>query len=375
MLGHEPWTFDRTVRLALVAAVIWGAVRLLGALSDAIIPFLMGLLFAYVLDPVVRRVEVRVRSRQAAIAVVLLGAVVTLILAGALFTPMIAREVTHMARLAQEVLSNSRLAAEAAKRLPPDIWEAVRGVLASPEVQDFLRSDSVFSIAQGMLRRIVPGIMGLISGAYSMVMAVAVVLVIGLYTVFLLLDFESLRQRWHSVLPTSWRQPILEFLAEFDSAMSRYFRGQALVAGTVGILFAIGFSLIGLPLAVVLGLFLGLLNMVPYLQTVGFVPAVLLAGVHALETGTSFWTVLGLVLVVFAVVQAIQDMVLVPRFLGKAMGLSPAWILLSLSIWGSLLGFLGLLLALPLTCLLFAYWRRLIASDEGARLDNITAPL
>ncbi|HCF04664.1 MAG TPA: AI-2E family transporter, partial [Desulfomicrobiaceae bacterium] len=76
MLGHEPWTFDRTVRLALVAAVIWGAVRLLGALSDAIIPFLMGLLFAYVLDPVVRRVEVRVRSRQAAIAVVLLGAVV-----------------------------------------------------------------------------------------------------------------------------------------------------------------------------------------------------------------------------------------------------------------------------------------------------------
>ncbi|HCF04665.1 MAG TPA: hypothetical protein DEU72_00260 [Desulfomicrobiaceae bacterium] len=267
------------------------------------------------------------------------------------------------------------MAAEAAKRLPPDIWEAVRGVLASPEVQDFLRSDSVFSIAQGMLRRIVPGIMGLISGAYSMVMAVAVVLVIGLYTVFLLLDFESLRQRWHSVLPTSWRQPILEFLAEFDSAMSRYFRGQALVAGTVGILFAIGFSLIGLPLAVVLGLFLGLLNMVPYLQTVGFVPAVLLAGVHALETGTSFWTVLGLVLVVFAVVQAIQDMVLVPRFLGKAMGLSPAWILLSLSIWGSLLGFLGLLLALPLTCLLFAYWRRLIASDEGARLDNTTAPL
>lgn len=374
MLGHERWTFDRTVRLALAAALTWGAVQLLGMLSDAIIPFLIGLLLAYVLDPLVRRVQGWVRSRQLAIALVLMGAVLAVVLAVMVITPMIAREVTHMARLTQEVLSNSRLAAEAAKRLPPDIWDAVRRILASPEVQEFLRSDNILSLVQGALRRIVPGIMGLISGAYSMVMAVAVVLVIGLYTVFLLLDFESLREHWHSILPEGWRQPMHEFLTEFDRAMSRYFRGQAMVASVVGVLFAIGFALIGLPLAVILGLFLGLLNMVPYLQMLGFVPAVLLAGVHALDTGTSFWTVLGLVLLVFAVVQVIQDMLLVPRFLGKAMGLSPAWMLLSLSVWGSLLGFLGLLLALPLTCLVFAYWRRLIAKDEDIHLDNTAAP-
>ncbi len=368
MLGEHRWTFDRTVRLALTAALVWGGVRLLGVLSAAVIPFLVGLLLAYLLDPIVGWVEVRVRSRGGAIALVLGGALGLVILGGAILGPLLGREVAHMARLTQEVLSNSRVAAEAAQRLPPDVWEAVRNLLASPEVQEFLRSDSFLSLLQGAARRLVPGIMGVLSGAYSMVMGMAVVLVIGLYTVLLLYEFRTLRERWHSLLPASWQQPVRAFVADFDQAMSRYFRGQAMVAAVVGGLFAVGFTLIGLPLAVVLGVFLGVLNMVPYLQIVGFIPAVLLAGVHALETGSSFVVVLALVLVVFVVVQAIQDLVLTPRFLGQAMGLSPAWMLLSISIWGSLLGFLGLLLALPLTCLLLAYWRRLILHRET--LDN-----
>lgn len=369
MLGQRPWTFDRTVRLALSAALVWGGVRLLGVLSEAMIPFLVGLLLAYMLDPLVGRVEARVRSRGLAIALVLLAVALAAAAVVAVVGPMIGREVAHMARLAQDILQNSHLAAEAAKRLPPDLWEAVRGLLASPEVQEFLRSDNFLSLAQGALRRLVPGLMGLISGVSSMVMGLAVVVVIGLYTVFLLSEFRSLRQRWHALLPVSWRQPAQEFLAEFDRAMSRYFRGQAMVAAVVGALFALGFALVGLPLAVVLGLVLGVLNMVPYLQIVGFIPAVLLAGVQALDTGTSFFTALALVLAVFVVVQAIQDLVLTPRFLGQAMGLSPAWMLLSISVWGSLLGFLGLLLALPLTCLALAYWRRLALQEEAA-LDN-----
>lgn len=121
-------------------------------------------------------------------------------------------------------------------------------------------------------------------------------------------------------------------------------------------------------MGILLGFFVGLLNLVPYLQLIGLIPAVVLAAIHALETGQSFWVVMGMTGLVFVVVQIIQDAVLVPRILGKAMGLSPAVMLLSLSIWGKLLGMLGLLIALPMTCLVLAYYRRLVLAPAASRL-------
>ena len=139
--------------------------------------------------------------------------------------------------------------------------------------------------------------------------------------------------------------------------MRRYFRAQALVASLTGLICAIGFVLIGLPLGILLGALVGLLNMVPYLQIIAIVPAIILALIHALETGMSIWLVLALTGLVFVIAQIIQDGVLVPRIMGKVTGLSPAAIMLSLSIWGKLLGLLGLIIALPVSFLLLAYYR------------------
>ena len=150
---------------------------------------------------------------------------------------------------------------------------------------------------------------------------------------------------------------------DVKTGMNSYFRGQALIALCVGILFSIGFLIIDFPMAIGLGLFIGLLNLVPYLQTVGFVPTLLLAFIKSQETGQSFWIVTACALAVFAVVQAIQDMILTPRIMGRAMGLKPAVILLSLSVWGSLLGFIGLIIALPLTTLLLSYYRRFVLKE------------
>ncbi len=113
--------------------------------------------------------------------------------------------------------------------------------------------------------------------------------------------------------------------------------------------------------------------MVPYLQILGLVPAFCLAAIQALETGGSFWLALGLVGGVFIVVQAIQDLILTPRIMGKAVGFSPAMILLSLSVWGKLLGFLGLVIALPLTYVLLAYYRRLVLA-KGREAEGETVP-
>ncbi len=145
--------------------------------------------------------------------------------------------------------------------------------------------------------------------------------------------------------------------------MNKYFRGQAIVAACVGVLFSIGFLIIGFPMAIGLGLFIGLLNMVPYLQLVGFIPTILLAIVKSADTGQNFWVVLLSALAVFAVVQTIQDTILTPKVMGKVTGLNSAIILLSLSIWGALLGILGMIIALPMTTLLLSYYQKYVIKN------------
>ena len=109
-----------------------------------------------------------------------------------------------------------------------------------------------------------------------------------------------------------------------------------------------------------LGLFMGVLNMIPYLQLLGLAPTIILAIVKAIETNSGIWDMIGLTLLVFVIVQLIQDSLIVPKIMGNATGLSPVMILLSLSIWGKLLGMLGLLIALPMTCLSLTYYGRFL---------------
>ena len=136
------------------------------------------------------------------------------------------------------------------------------------------------------------------------------------------------------------------------------------VAFCVGVLFSIGFLIIDFPMAIGLGMFIGLLNMVPYLQLIGFIPAILLAIVKAADTGQNFWFIMLMVVIVFCVVQLIQDTFLTPKIMGKVMGLNAAIILLSLSIWGSLLGIMGMIIALPMTTLLLTYYQRFVIKKQ-----------
>jgi len=191
------------------------------------------------------------------------------------------------------------------------------------------------------------------------------------YLIFLLLDYPEYERTWKSFLPPNYRAPIVDFLVQFNTVLRRYFRGQSVVALLTGALMSLGFTIIGLPMAVPLGLFVGLLNMVPYLQAVAFLPAVFLAALRAIEGDSGFLMSVVLTFSVFVVVQIIQDTVIVPRVIGKAVGLRPVAILLGLFIWGKLLGFLGVLLAIPLTCLGIAYYRRYVLKIQTAR----TAPV
>ncbi|MDY6843619.1 MAG: AI-2E family transporter [Thermodesulfobacteriota bacterium] len=368
MQDSTHYTFDRFIRIILAAGLVCGLIWLLGYISDVLIPFAVAFLLAYMINPLVILVQKKVKNHTASVFISLLTVVVSVVLLAILVIPRIVDEITHMGRILSEVVNNSTLAERATTLLPPDFWQAIQDYAARKEIQDFFKTDNFWKVVETVARKVLPGVWGLITGTASLIMGLIGLMVIGLYLIFLLLDYQNISQGWKHLLPVPYRDAVVGFVHEFNTAMNRYFRAQATVASIVGVLFVIGFLLIGLPMSILLGLFIGFLNMVPYLQVIGLIPAFFLALVHALETGVSFWVILGLTGLVFVVIQIIQDVILVPKIMGRVTGLNPAMILLSLSIWGKLLGILGLLIALPMTCLLFAYYRRFLylAEDEAS---------
>ena len=364
--NDRSFTFDRVVRLALFAGLAWGLVLLLDYLSDVLLPFVTGLVVAYFLDPVTNRVQHVIKQRVLAALFTLVSITLAVSLVVWFMVPMVGNELADMGRTVSKMAANTELAQAAKEHLPENVWEEVNEILKRDDVKRYLTSDGAVQMAKDTAKKLLPGVWGVLSGAANVLTFITGLLVIMLYVVFLLIDYHNMAARWRDYLPPSMRDDVTGFVEEFIQATNRYFRSQALVACCVAVLFAIGFSIIGLPLAILMGIFIGLLNMVPYLQIVGTIPCLLLAGLKALEQGDNFLGALGLVLLVFGVVQLIQETVLVSRFQGEAMGLSPAIILLSISVWGKLLGFLGLILALPLTCLGLTYYRRYLWKFEPA---------
>jgi len=364
--NDRSFTFDRVVQLALFTGLAWGLVLLLDYLSDVLLPFFAGLVVAYFLDPVTDRVQHVIKPRVLAVLFTLVSITLAVSLVVWFMVPMVGNELADMGRTVSKMASNTELAQAAKEHLPENVWEEVNEILKRDDVKRYLTTDGAVQMAKDTAKNLLPGAWGVLSGAANVLTFITGLLVIMLYVVFLLIDYHNMAARWRDYLPPSMRDDVSGFVEEFIQATNRYFRSQALVACCVAVLFAFGFSIIGLPLAILMGIFIGLLNMVPYLQIVGTIPCLLLAGLKALEQGDNFLGALGLVLLVFGVVQLIQETVLVSRFQGEAMGLSPAIILLSISVWGKLLGFLGLILALPLTCLGLIYYRRYLWKLEPA---------
>lgn len=224
----------------------------------------------------------------------------------------------------------------------------------------FVRSEDFNRLLLDIARQAAVSGWTVVTWGINVILGLIGLMIVLLYLVFLLLDFPEYARTWPSFMPPAYREPLVEFFEQFNLVLGRYFRGQAIVALLTGTLFSIGFTIIGLPMALPFGLFVGLLNMVPYLQTVALVPAMFLALLRAFEGDSGLLMSVTLTLMVFAVVQVIQDTLIVPRVMGKAVGLRPVAILLGLFVWGKILGFLGLLLAIPLTCLGIAYYRRYV---------------
>ncbi len=356
----RPYTFDRVVRMLITLAALLCSIWIINILRDVLLPFLVAWLIAYLLEPFVQynRRILRVRSRLLPVFMTLFEMMLILIMLGVFFVPSILREMHQVAMLISKY-------ANGAAEIPfiPDA------------VHDFLRKSIDFNtISQELTRQDMQSIIdaagSVLSSGLDFIIGLFNWFIVVLYVVFIMLDYEKLLVGFRHLVPPKYRTPLFKVGNDVKMSMNHYFRGQALVAFIVGVLFSIGFLIVGLPLAVVLGLFIGLLNMVPYLQLISILPTTLLCLVYTANSEVGFWEIWWACMLVYIVVQCIQDLFLTPKIMGKAMGLNPAIILFSLSVWGTLLGFIGLIIALPLTTLLLAYYNQYITNRHDGETPD-----
>ena len=325
-------------------------------LYGVLLPFFVSFLLAYVLDPIVVFIQTKCRVRNRALAVV-----VTLVLAigivvgaiAALRKPVMEQVNTAWVGFQNYIATfdiNQYMSAETQEKLLQwqEEWDW-KSLLANPELTT-------------SIKELLPKIGNWITGGLSWMSELVVVFIGFMYLIFLMIDFPNIRANYSKFIPRKIRPRVVTLMGDIDRNMNAYFRGQAMVATCVGVLFAIGFTITGMPMGIAMGLIIGLLNMVPYMQALGIPPCIVLCLIQSAQTGQPVWLTLLLMAIVFIVVQSIQDMVLTPKIMGNVTGMSPAAILLSLSLWGAICGVIGMIIALPITTLIISYYDRYIAN-------------
>ena len=349
-------TFDKFIRWTGITLIVLGVLYVTNYLSSVLLPFFIAWFFAYLLYPVVKFIEnklhVKVRALSIIIAMLLaigvIGGVIWLII-----PPMI----DQLDKLG-EVLTRWLHQTTHTNNLTAVIKEWLQD--NQVQIERFLKSKD-FSDA---VKTTMPKVFSVVGQTANILISIVASMITLFYMFFILLDYETLTANWIRIFPKKSRPFWQELMKDVERELNNYIRGQGMVALCMGIMFCIGFTIIGFPMAIGLGILIGIMDLVPYLHTFALIPTAFLAMLKAADTGQNFWIVFGLAFLVFCVVQILTDMVVTPKIMGKAMGLNPAILLLSLSVWVALLGFLGLIVALPLTTLLIAYWQRYVTREK-----------
>ena len=352
MPHHEsrPYTFDRVVRIIITLCITAAALWLIDILKDVLLPFLVACLIAYLFEPFVQynRALLRLKGRIVAIFVTLFEATLLFGLLLYLFVPSVIDEMHQMAQM----LRNYSTSDISIKYLPPQLHEVLR------------RNIDFEMLAQKLMEqnidKLMDSAMTLIHGGLNVLLAIVGWLIVFLYVIFIMLDYERLMRGFHLMVPPRMRPVAYKIGRDIKDSMNHYFRGQALISCCVAVVYCVGFTICGLPLAIIIGLGTAVLFMIPYCQYLSIIPVTLLCMVDSANGSGDFWAMWWGCMAVFATVQVVGDLILTPRIMGKAMGLNPAIILLSLSVWGTLMGFIGLIIALPLTTLLLSYYEQYI---------------
>ena len=348
-------TFDRFIRWTGIGLLVLAILLLMNYLSSVLLPFFIAWFMAYLLYPIVKFVQYKMHVPTRALSIIVTLIFVIAVVGGVVYLiiPPMIEQFQKLGELATKYIHNTAHITS--------IPETIQGWIQENQarIDEFFRSKD-FTDA---LKTAMPQLFSFLGQTASVVISIVASLITLLYMFFILLDYEYLTENWIKIFPKKVRPFWSELMQDVERELNNYIRGQGLVALTMGVLFCIGFTIIDFPMAIGLGILIGILDLVPYLHTFALIPTALLALLKAADTGQNFWIILISAVAVFAIVQIIIDMIVTPKIMGKAMGLNPAILLLSLSVWGALLGFIGLIIALPLTTLLIAYYQRYVTRE------------
>lgn len=353
-------TFDRFIRGALVVAGVIAAFLIVRMLSGVLLPFFIAWFLAYLTYPIVKFVQYKMHVPSRVLAIIIAMLFLLVILGGLfwLIIPPMLEQFDKLGMIVNKFVNQHTLTT--------DIGAYVQGWIQEHqmEIERFFRSRD-FSDA---VKEAMPKVFAFVGQTANVIISIIASFITLLYMFFILLDYEYLTENWIRIFPVKVRPFWQELAKDVERELNNYIRGQGLVALCMGIMFCIGFTIIDFPMAIGLGILIGILDLVPYLHTFALIPTAFLAVLKAADTGQNFWVIFGLAVLIFCVVQVITDMVVTPKIMGKAMGLNPAILLLSLSVWGALLGFIGLIIALPLTTLIMAYWQRYVTKETRSEV-------
>lgn len=352
MVKRNKITFDQVIRAIVAIAAVAIGIWLIDYLRHVLLPFCVACLIAYVLEPVVEWQQKRLHLKSHVIPVflTLLEAAVVVVGLSAIIVPLTINEIEQLEKLIKASSGHST------PFLPP-------------EVQEYIKSFRIENLRQYLDPQQLGGLFSkgtsVLSSTIGMVMHTIEWLLTFIYVIFIMLDYRRIMTGFRKVVPPKYRQKIYPILDDIKVNMNTYFRSQAVIAGCAAVFYSIGFSLAGLPLAIVMGLLTGILYMIPYVQYITLIPVLILCYLDSMTGATGFWTEFGKCIAVYVVSQCICDYILTPKIMGKSLGLNPAIILLSLSVWGTLLGIIGMIIALPMTALLIAYYKQYILSEPA----------
>lgn len=337
------------------------AVWFLWANGGLLAPFLLALAIAYLLAPAVEFLEARRVPRGLSIGLVLLPFLAIIVVLPILLVPALEHQATEVARripLAAQRLADWLLARRT------DLIERGGSLLTDDQIA-WLRTLETSDLVGAVTRRWddVAGqawgaVMGIGRGVSMALTIFGYLVITPVVTFYVLKAWPKMTARLEEAVPPVRRGEVFGFVREYDRALGRYIRGQLTEATFVGVLTATGLALLGFPGALLLGVLAGICNVVPYVGLwISVIPGILLA----LLSGAILVNLLKLA-VVFAIVQFIDGSITGPRIVGESVGLNPVWVMVALALFGSLLGFVGLIVAVPLAVLV-----KMVASRAWAR--------
>jgi len=336
------------IALAITVVVVW----LTGMLYNVLLPFCLACLLSYILEPLVEfnRRLLKMKKRGLAVFVTLLDCTIVIGAFVYFMIPPIINEIHGMG----EMIRNFNGKDLEIPFLPENLSIYVNSKFDFTQLIEQL-TDNEMLLDKGE---------SIISVSMEYLIHTLEWLLTFVYIIFILLDYNKLGKGFRLLIPQKYKATVFQVASDIKESMNRYFRSQLLIATCATVFYCIGFSIVGIPMAIVMGMLVGILYMIPYFQYVTLIPIMAICFIDSMDGHVEFWSQFLKCGLVYVISQSICDYVLTPKIMGKSLGLNPAVILLSLSIWGSLLGIIGMIIALPMTTLCLAYYKKVIIDHK-----------